>query len=130
MPLPLRQVAGTLSAPPPRSPPAPSHTNPAPGHSPTELLDWMHNKPEFNQTFGPFLDAQPAPGETLTVEVWPEDLIAELQTPALEALVRSHSKLSRRVYDGSYRLRKYAPFNATVPPSALPPHMFLHWVRA
>eukprot|EP00887_Chlorella_sp_A99_P005746 scaffold1.g5746.t1 len=91
------------------------------------FLDRLHNDPSFNATYGPFIAAHPAYGESLTPEVWPEELIPELHTPALEKLVRQQLELTKEIYEGTYRWRNYTPFAAVVPPERAPLHMFQHW---
>ena len=41
----------------------------------------MHTDPVVNATLGPFLDTLPALGDVLSPEMWPPDLIPELQAP-------------------------------------------------
>ena len=41
----------------------------------------MHSDPVVNATLGPFLDTLPALGDVLSPEMWPPDLIPELQAP-------------------------------------------------
>jgi hypothetical protein len=44
-------------------------------------LKSVHTDFTVNATLGPFLDTLPALGEVLSPEMWPLDLIPELQAP-------------------------------------------------
>lgn len=87
----------------------------------------MHKESAFNKSFGLFLESLPKAEEMLSAEMYTDELLKMMQTPALEDLVRSQRTVAEQVYNGTYYWHRYTPLKQLLGDKAPSVEQFSHF---
>jgi hypothetical protein len=90
----------------------------------------MHREPGLNATHVAFLASLPRPAELLAAEVFEERLVAALQAPVLEGLVRGQRGVTEAVYYGSFQAPVYTPLVEELGADKAPDLATFSWLAA
>jgi hypothetical protein len=90
----------------------------------------MHREPGLNETHAAFLASLPRPAELLAAEVFEERLVAALQAPVLEGLVRGQRGVAEAVYYGRFDTQMYTPLVEELGADKAPDLATFSWLAA
>jgi SET domain len=72
-----------------------------------DFVQRMYTDPSFNATYAPYLATLPTKSEFFTPEMWQQDHVAMLQTPALEMLADYARRSTEEIYYGNFSEQPY-----------------------
>lgn len=67
----------------------------------------MYTDPSFNATYASYLSILPSASELFTPEIWQQDHVDMLQTPALETLAEYTRRSTEEIYHGNFSEQPY-----------------------
>jgi hypothetical protein len=73
-----------------------------------DFVHQMYTNSSFNATYAPYLATLPSADELFTPEMWQEDHVAMLQTPALETLAEYARRSTVEIFYGNFSEQPYS----------------------